>query len=122
MGYYERYREELLVYQKLYYNIHYDAYKEYQKQYYLKRKSDPERYKQMCDAAKENYDIKTRDKRKKKQIKRQKILKEKLLKEIIRKTELIENTVTIVIEPKRPIDNAFKGYKMTNKGNYYLEW
>jgi len=122
MTYYERHREELLIYQKLYYNINYDAYKEYQKQYYLKRKSDPERYKEMLDAAKENYAIKSHVKKKKKQIKKQKILKQKLLKEIIRKTELITNTVTIVIEPKKIKEEIFKDYKMTNKGNYYLEW
>jgi hypothetical protein len=122
MAYYERHREELLDYQKLYYNIHYDAYQEYQRQYYLKRKSDPERYKQICEANKKYYEKKTHNKRMKKQITRQKKLKQKLLAEIIRKTVLIENTITIVLEPKKIKEDIFKGYKMTNKGNYYLEW
>ena len=122
MAYYERHREELLDYQRLYQNIHYDAYQAYQKQYYLKRKSDPERYKRLCDTSRAAYERKAVKKRMKKQITRQKKLKQKLLAEIIRKTKLVENTVTIVIEPKKIKEDVFKDYKITNKGNYYLEW
>jgi hypothetical protein len=126
MSYYQDNKDDLLHYQKLYNNIYHDEYKQYQKEYYLKRKSDPVQYKKMVDAAKAAYDIKSHKKhlkkRMKQQIIKQKKLKQKLLTEIIWKTELIENTVTIIIIPKKLIDNAFKGYKMTNKGNYYLEW
>ena len=135
MSYYEDNRDDLLHYQKLYNNVYHEEYKQYQKEYYQRRKSDPKRYKQMVDVIYRHAAKKSAEKKILRQNKKLKKLKELVLKQILRNVALISDdsdsitpepsfryTIKPEPEPVKIIDDAFVGYKMTHKGNYYLEW
>jgi len=128
MSYYEKHKEERLVYQKQYHNEKKKQYSSYQLSYYHNNKENENYQETRRHARRKFYDKKHRETVERRQVKRTTALKLKMLRQLKRvlkkryiECEQVYDEPLEIISPE-PISEVFKDFKTDSRGLFILDW